>query len=231
MQQNSIILANNISVTLGTRSVLENISFSIFPGEVVSLIGLNGAGKSTLLKTILGIYPLSNGTLDLHTKKIGYVPQKLEFDRSIPLTVEEFLTIYSRKDTQEIAEKLQEVQAKKLLRKQLGALSGGELQRILIVNALLRDPELLLLDEATAGVDVTGEQLFYSLIADIHKRYGTTIVLVSHDIHLVFAQSTKVLCLDKHLCCQGSPQEVSEHPEFTKLFGSYLAPYKHVHHS
>lgn len=229
MPSNTVISCKKLSLTLNNNTILENLSFSIDQGEIVTIIGLNGAGKSSLLKTIIGIYSPSSGTLSVNAQKIGYVPQKLQFDTSIPLTVEEFLQTYTNKSIDFMRNKLQEVNAFDILHKKLGQLSGGQLQKVLIANALLQEPDLLLLDEATAGIDMSGEQSFYELIEQIHREYKITIVMVSHDIHTVFAKSNRVLCLNKHLCCSGAPQDVSTHPEFTKLFGTHTAPYHHHH--
>ncbi|MBI5754812.1 metal ABC transporter ATP-binding protein [Candidatus Peregrinibacteria bacterium] len=220
----------SVSIERTGQNVLEHVSLEIFRNEIVTVIGLNGAGKTTLLKAMLGIYKPTRGKIILRTKKIGYVPQKLQFDRTIPFSVLELLRMYSGKGADVVFQKSQEIQAEKLLEKKVGELSGGELQRVLLVNALLADPELLLLDEATSGIDVRGEQQFYTLIQQLHQTYRMAIVMVSHDIHTVFAQASRVFCLNRTLCCHGAPQDVSQNPEFVKLFGSYLAPYKHDSH-
>lgn len=225
-----LIRFDGVDVELSGNSVLENISMEIFPGEIVTLIGLNGAGKTTLLKTILGIYKIKKGKIDMRAKRIGYVPQKLQFDRTIPFSVREFLDTYSGRAAGKIEDVLKEVKADGLIDKKIGNLSGGELQKVLIANALLQKPDLLLLDEATAGVDIKGEQNFFELIAQIHEKYQVTIVMVLHDIHTVFSKASKVFCLNKTICCHGKPKDVSQSPEFTKLFGPYLVPYEHHNH-
>lgn len=224
-----IINIQNLNLELSGQKILENINFTVKSGEIATIIGLNGSGKTSLLKVILGIYQASSGQLNIQTDKIAYVPQKLHFDQSIPISVSELLQVYSSKNTSQIIDKLREVKANDLIEKQLGTLSGGELQRVLIANALLQEPELLLLDEATAGIDIVGEKNFYELIYKIHKQYQMTIVMVSHDIHTVFAASDQILCINKHVCCSGKPAEVEGNKEFKKLFGQHLAPFNHEH--
>jgi len=212
--------------------ILHDINAEIYPGEIISLIGLNGSGKTTLLKTILGLIKPTSGTLSVNARKIGYVPQKLDFDRTIPITIFELLKIYNPKaQSNTINAKLEEVSALKLGEKLVGTLSGGQLQRVLIANALINLPDLLLLDEATAGIDITGEDQFYSLIKQIHKDYQPTILLVSHDIHTVFANTDRVFCMDGCLCCQGTPEAIAKTPEFKRLFGKHLKPYHHKDHA
>ncbi len=224
----SLVDFQKVNVVIGGKKILKDLTFSINREEIVSLIGLNGAGKTTLLKAILGIVPVQ-GHRKIHTKKIAYVPQKLDFDKSIPVTVSEFLEIYSGKNLTQIRKTLKKVQSTKLLKKLIGNLSGGELQKVLIANALLLEPEILLLDEPTAGIDVTGQHHFYDLIEELQKELKIAIILVSHDIHTVFAKSTKVICINGHICCQGTPKSVSESPEFNELFCHHLAPYHHHH--
>ncbi len=226
---NAIIKIQNLSLEISGFKILENINLEINEGEINTIIGLNGSGKTTLLKTILGVYKPSSGSIEINTKKIAYVPQKLHFDKTIPISVYELLQIYSGKNQIDILAKLKEVKADKLTNKKVGVLSGGELQRVLIANALLLEPKLLLLDEATAGIDIVGEKDFYDLIEKIHTEYKITIIMVSHDIHTVFAASDKIFCINKHICCSGKPAEVSQDTQFKKLFGHNLAPFSHKH--
>lgn len=225
-----LIKLDKVNLKFGKLSVLENISLEINKGETVAIIGMNGAGKTSLLKIILGLFKPTSGTVKLNTQKIGYVPQRLEFDKTIPVRVDEFLRTYSNTSKKEIHNELNNFNATNLIPKKLSELSGGELQKVLIVNALLQNPELLLLDEATAGIDIHGEEIFYKLIDDIHKKYNITIVLVSHDIHHVYANSSKVVCLSKKICCIGSPEELKTNEHFKKQFGPYLKIYEHKPH-
>ncbi len=225
-----IVTLTDVSFEPAGNKIVNNISFEVSSGELVSLIGLNGAGKTTILKLILGSIKPTNGQVAIHTKRIGYVPQRFEFDRSIPLTAKELLSIYSGASSEVILQKLKEVKADHLANKFIGGLSGGEMQRVLIANALLQEPELLLMDEATAGLDVEGEKDFYCLMDELHKKYSFTIVMVSHDIHLVFKHATRVICVNKRICCTGSPKEIRDNPEFTKLFGPHFSPFTHHEH-
>jgi zinc transport system ATP-binding protein len=226
--KNPLVNIENLTIRFGELTVIEGINLRIYPGEVLAIIGLNGAGKTTLLKAILGIYKPAAGRVTVHTKRIGYVPQSLNFDRSIPLTVKELLRAYSKKAT-DTETKLSAVGAIHLINKGVGSLSGGELQRVLLANALLSEPELLLLDEPTSGVDVVGEKGFFELIKDLQDGQSMGIVLVSHDIHLVYRYATQIICINKTMMCQGTPNEVAVDSSFIELFGEYLIPYEHEH--
>jgi zinc transport system ATP-binding protein len=226
----SLIKSTSLSVKVGGKNILSNINFSVYENEILSIIGLNGSGKTTLLKTLAGIIKSYSGTLKIHTKKIGYVPQKLDFDRTVPFSVLEVLKNLSLQTIATIENALEELDAKHLLYKKISDLSGGELQRVLIANAILNKPEILLFDEPTAGIDAIGEKQFYNLVTQIHKKYQTTIVLVSHDIHSVFVRSSRILCLhDKSICCTGTPAAVSNNKTLKELFPTYLSPYRHKH--
>ncbi|PIZ72883.1 zinc ABC transporter ATP-binding protein [Candidatus Peregrinibacteria bacterium CG_4_10_14_0_2_um_filter_43_11] len=229
--KNPLIHIKGASVELAGQMILQNVNMEIFPGEIVTLIGLNGSGKTTLLKTIAGIYPYKKGTVKINAKRIGYVPQRLLFDKTIPFSVEEFMHTYSpHAKCAEIQAKLKEVGALSLLRRRVGDLSGGELQRVLVANALLREPELLLLDEATAGLDVSGEKDFYELIETIQKKYNMTIIMVSHDIHMVFNKACRVFCLnEKTITCSGAPKIVWDDKEFITIFGAHFSHFHHKH--
>jgi len=222
-----LIELENVSLTLSGQSIVKDISLTIMPNEIVSLIGLNGAGKSTILKLILGIHKPTDGKVTRHTKRIGYVPQKFEFDRTIPLSVHELLKIYSQASDAKIEVKLKELSIHHLKARNIGALSGGEMQRVLIVNALLMEPDLILLDEPTSGLDVVGEKDFYCSIEEIQKKYKLTVVIVSHDIHLVFKHAKTIFCVDHCLVCHGHPEQVKKSDAFKKLFGPHLVPFKH----
>lgn len=227
-----LIELKNIGLTLERTAILKKVNLKIHKGEILSVIGLNGSGKTTLLKLILGLYSPTNGTIKNRAKSIGYVPQRFDFDRSIPISVQELLTLYSGKEPTQIDEKLKEVGAQSLKSKKIGQLSGGQLQRVLIANALLKEPDLLLMDEPTSGLDIEGEKDFYCLMEAIHKKYQMAIAMVSHDMHLVFNKADKVLCIDHCLCCHGTPHEVQKNASFKKLFGPHLMPLKsHSHHS
>ena len=225
-----ILKLQGVNLQFAGSSILSNITLEILPSEMVSLIGLNGSGKTTLLKIMLGIYKPTSGLIVNRVRRIGYVPQKFEFDRTTPFSVKELLRVYNKASDSVIQKKLQEVDAEALMNRSFGSLSGGQMQRVLIANALLNNPELLLLDEPTSGLDVVGEKDFYCLIEQIHKKYGIAIVIVSHDVHMVFNQAQKILCVDHGVVCHGHPEEIKKSKEFARLFGPHLIPFKHHNH-
>lgn len=222
-----ILQLQEVNLQFSGHSILKNITLEILPNEMVSLIGLNGSGKTTLLKLMMGIYKPTSGRVINRAKRIGYVPQKFEFDRTIPFSVKELLKTYNHASESAIRKKLQEVDAEMLINKPIGSLSGGEMQRVLIANALLSKPDLLLLDEPTSGLDVAGEKDFYCLIDEIYKKYKIAIVMVSHDVYMVFNHAQKIFCVDHHLVCHGHPEEIKKSKEFARLFGPHLIPFKH----
>lgn len=214
---------------------LQDISFKIYQGEIVTLVGPNGAGKSTLVKVALGLLKANAGKVYRRAKlQVAYVPQKLKIDASIPMSVKRFMQLHQRAKKHEIMKALSQVQAEHLFLQMMHTLSGGELQRVLLAQSILRKPDLLILDEPAAGVDVSGQTQLYALIEQIRAHTGCAVLLISHDLHIVMASTDKVLCLNKHLCCSGSPEAVQQHPEFLQLFGEqaaqHIAVYKHLHH-
>jgi len=231
MIKSPLVEVDNVSVIFGKSVAVENVNINIYRGDILAIIGLNGAGKTTLLKAILGIYKPAAGSISVHTKRIGYVPQVLNFDRTIPLTVRELLQTYRNgtKKVKDIEEKLGLTGALHLIDKKVGDLSGGELQRVMLANALLSEPELLLLDEPTTGIDVIGEKSFFDIIKGLHDQYEMAIVLVSHDIHMVYRHATQIVCINRKVMCQGPPHEVAGNGSIATLFGGYLAPYEHEH--
>ena len=225
--------AQNIRVQVGERVLLDNINLDLRQGEIVTVIGPNGAGKTTLLKTLLGFIAPSSGTLVRSSAlRIGYMPQKLALNPLLPITVQRFLQ-QTGANTAAIQQALTETGVASLLQQSLHKVSGGELQRILLARALLRKPELLVLDEPAQGVDVCGQADLYRLITELRARYHCSVLLVSHDLHLVMAATDTVICLNQHICCQGKPEHVSQHPEYLQLFGRQIADdiavYTHHH--
>ena len=213
--------------------VLENIDFTIHEREICTLIGPNGAGKSSLVKLMTGLLKANSGRVIRKPKlSIGYVPQKLRLDSSMPLSVQRFLSSVER-DASSLQQVLERLNIGKLEHAQIHNLSGGELQRVLLARAILRHPQLLVLDEPLQGVDVNGQASLYRLIASLRDELGCAIVMVSHDLHLVMAQSDSVVCLNHHVCCHGKPESVSQHPEYLRLFGhtvaDNIAVYTHHH--
>jgi len=228
-----LLKAENIGLHINKRQILDNISLNINAGEILTLIGPNGSGKTTLVRVLLGLLKADQGQL---RKKldlvVGYVPQKLHIDSVLPIQVKRFLQMGVKARAKEIESHADEMGVAALLEQPLYSVSGGEFQRILLTRALLRKPDLLVLDEPAQGVDINGQQQLYQLISKIRDDTGCGVIMVSHDLHLVMAATDQVLCLNTHICCSGHPEAVSKHPEYLKLFGSSLdgmAVYTHQH--
>ena len=229
-----LIAAYALSVHFRERTILDRVDLTVSRGEIVTVIGLNGAGKSTLVRALLGlITPASGRILRQPDLRIGYSPQHLHLDATLPLTVARFLTLGARAPERRLRELLAEVGVADVLDNQIADISGGELHRVLLARALLRKPDLLVLDEPLAGVDVAGQSELYRLIADIRDRYACGVLLVSHDLHVVMAATDRVVCINHHVCCTGRPESVTRNPEFVALFGPHvakmLAVYTHHH--
>lgn len=230
----SLIAASRACIRFGETEVLHDISLTIQPGEIVTIVGPNGSGKSTLLRGLLGILPISSGRVTRAPGlRIGYVPQKLALDRSLPMTVRRFLSLPVRVRDDQAAAALAQVGLPDIGLQQMSSLSGGQMQRVLLARALLSRPQLLVLDEPTQGLDQPGEAAFYRLIEEVRRDTGAAILMVSHDLHVVMAASDRVICLNGHICCEGTPAVVSTAPEYRALFGlgtqGALALYRHVH--
>ena len=229
-----LVQARGVSLRIGRRRVLDAVDLAVRAGEIVTVVGLNGAGKSTLVRVILGIVEPDSGEVSRRPGlRIGYAPQHMQRDPVLPMTVARFMTIGAPAPRTTLQRVLEEVGANPILDHPLAELSGGEMQRVLLARALLREPQLLVLDEPLAGVDVTSQSDLYRLIADIRDRRGCGVLLVSHDLHLVMAATDTVVCLNRHVCCTGRPQVVLRDPEFIALFGTHLsetlAVYHHAH--
>jgi zinc transport system ATP-binding protein len=230
----TLIAAEHLEVRLGQATILTGISLQIRPAEIVTILGPNGSGKSTLLRALLGIVPPSGGrVLRQAGLSVGYVPQRLMIDRSLPMTARRFLSLPSRCTDAQATAALARVGLPGVERKQMADLSGGQFQRVLLARALLADPQLLVLDEPTQGLDQAGEAAFYRLIAEVRESSGAAVLMVSHDLHVVMAASDRVICLNGHICCEGTPRAVSNAPEYRALFGlgtqGALALYQHDH--
>ena len=221
-----------IDVAFGRRPALSDVSLLVMPGEIVTVIGPNGAGKTTLLRVALGLQKPDAGRIQRRPDlRVGYLPQRLAIDETLPLTVKRFLTLApgARMD---ITAALAEVGAGHTLTLPVQTLSGGELQRVLLARALLREPQLLVLDEPVQGVDIAGQAELFTLIRRLRDARGCGVLLVSHDLHLVMAATDRVLCLNHHVCCSGAPAEVSRDPAYRALFGAAVegfALYAHHH--
>ena len=243
-----IVEVNNLWVALGDQDVLQGVSLRVPAGQLVALIGPNGSGKTTLLRALLGLQKPSSGDIKLFGEeriqaalpRVGYVPQRFNLESSFTLSVREFLALrlpetrlwfwQSRRETTErLRASLAEIGVESLLDRPLAKLSGGQLQRVLIAFSLLRKPELLLLDEPTAGVDLPGEQTFYDLIAEIQQRHRLTVILVSHDLSMVYRHASWVYALNRVICCQGSPQQVMNAESLKQAYGIHVSPYGHHH--
>ena len=231
----SLVTVSGLNVQLGGHTVLHHVDFAIDAGEIVTIVGPNGSGKSTLLRAIIGAVPPDAGKV-LRGKglRIGYVPQKLHIDPTLPMTVRRFLDLPVRVNDAAAAAALDEAGAGALMTRQMAGLSGGQFQRVLLARALLSDPQLLILDEATQGLDQPGSAAFYQKIADVRAAHGCAVLMVSHELHVVMAASDRVICLNGHICCQGEPEHVASAPEYRALFGTgtggALALYRHEHH-
>lgn len=234
MTPKTLVELHNVGLDFKSRRVLDQISFRVCPKEILTIIGPNGAGKSCLLKVILGLYEPTRGHCERSSGlKIGYMPQKLAVDPSLPLSVERFLTLANKGNSAPVDDVLKRVGARDLRFSAVQSLSGGEFQRVLLARALLREPDLLVLDEPAQGVDLQGQQALYHLLAELRDEQGFAILMVSHDLHFVMAQTDQVLCLNQHVCCSGTAESVSQHPEYLSLFGSGdvedIAVYTHSH--
>ncbi|MEM6310508.1 MAG: metal ABC transporter ATP-binding protein [Pseudomonadota bacterium] len=230
----SLIDAVDLTVAYGGQTVLQGVGLSIDAGEIVTIVGPNGSGKSSLLRALLGAVELKSGNVSRKPGlRIGYVPQKLEIDRTLPLTVTRFMNLPRRSPPALLREALDQAGVADLGDRQMSALSGGQFQRVLLARALLTRPHILMLDEATQGLDQPGSAAFYQRIAKVRAEMGCAVLMVSHELHVVMAASDRVICLNGHVCCQGAPEQVASAPEYRALFGTgtegALALYRHDH--
>ena len=230
----TLIEASGLGYSDGPRHILHDVDLAILPGEIVTIVGPNGAGKTTLLRALIGAIRPSRG--EVRRKRglrIGYTPQKLAIDRTMPLTVDRFLKLGGGGDRATRKSVLKTVGIADFGSAQVTDLSGGELQRAALARALLRRPDLLVLDEPTQGLDQPGEAAFYRLIERVRRDTGAAVCMVSHDLHVVMSASDRVICLNGHVCCEGAPVQVTAMPEYRALFGlgtqGALALYRHEH--
>lgn len=230
----SLLEARGLAKSYDARAVLSDVDIAVAQGEIVTLIGPNGAGKTVLLRILLGLEAADAGRVERKPGlTIGYMPQKIEIDANLPLSVARFVGLAGRYTKTEIAASLAETGIAARLEAPIQALSGGEFQRALLARALLRRPQLLVLDEPAQGVDVTGQDALYDLLARVVARHGCGVLLVSHDLHLVMARADRVVCLNGHVCCTGKPASLGNDPAFAALFGARgaasVAVYRHSH--
>ena len=242
MKASPFIHAENLTKMYGDNAVVDNVSFAIPKGGIVSIIGPNGAGKSTLARMLMGLVKPTKGTLRINGKKpqevrtmIGYVPQRFNYNPHVPITVQEFLTLslhvagkHKNEKINIIEKRLQDVGLTDVLGKQLPQLSGGQLQRALIARALLTDKKILILDEPVAGIDIKGRQSIYELLKELNKKHGVTIVLISHELDVVFKYADSVLCMNRRMLCHGKPKEVLTEQIFNEMYG--MRHHAHYHH-
>lgn len=229
-----LIAGTGLTVTLGGQAIIDGVDITVDAGEIVILIGPNGSGKTTLIRTLLGLVEAEKGSVTRKDRLlIGYVPQHLQIDPTLPLTVGRFLMLGTRASARDLDAALGEVGVGEVLDSPIQSLSGGQMRRVLLARALLRDPDLLVLDEPAAGVDVPGQAALYELIKTIRDRRGCGVLLISHNLHLVMAAADRVVCLNHHVCCEGQPGSVSRNPAYLDLFGDdaarAFAVYTHDH--
>ena len=233
MNNNVLLSADDVGLKLKGRILLDAVSMQLHAKEILTLIGPNGAGKTSLVKILLGLQKASRGRVYRRPGlRIGYVPQRASFSNSLPLRVRDFLRLAGRSTEPELQAVMAEVHTPGILDAAIQDISGGELQRVLLARALLRKPQLLVLDEPAQGVDIIGQQSLYRTIEGIRQQRDCGVLMVSHDLHLVMATTDEVVCLNTHVCCTGHPDHISEHPEYLKLFGDALdglAVYSHHH--
>ena len=230
---NILVKLNNTGLCINDKWLVKGVSLQVEKGKIVTLIGPNGSGKSTTAKIALGIYKKIDGSVEKYTTKIGYVPKKISIDWTLPLRVNDFMLLTESISNDLIDEALSLTGVIHLKDKNLGDLSGGEFQRVLLARAISKKPELLVLDEPVQGVDYTGEIALYELIKKISDKLNCGILLISHDLHTVMTATDHVVCLNGHVCCSGSPIDVAKNNEYKALFGEQasqiLSRYEHRH--
>jgi len=235
------ISVKRLTKVYGDTAVVDAVSFGIKKGEILAIIGPNGAGKSTLLRMIMGLLKPTSGTVLIQEKdpveartRMGYVPQRFEFDQWLPMTVHEFLELSShmtglheQEEQAIINQRLSDVGVPDVGNKILSALSGGQLQRVMIARALLTNKDILLLDEPVSGIDIEGQRAIYDLIKDINKKHGTTCILISHELDVVFKYASKVICINKKKLCHGAPKTTITDKVLSQMYGTETAHYHH----
>lgn len=229
----TIIELKNIGLKIGSQQIIDRISLQLKKGEITTLIGPNGGGKTSIARILLGILkPTSGSVIKNSAIKIGYMPQKIEIDKTIPLSAKDFIKLSTHKI--ELGETFKHLalrlNVEKILNKQLHDLSGGQLQKILFLRALINKPDLLVLDEPTQYMDIAGIQDFYQIIEEVRKETNCAILLISHDLHMVMQKTDLVFCVNHHVCCHGTPEDINQHPEYLSLFGNRSAVTLYQHH-
>ncbi|MFC0339499.1 ATP-binding cassette domain-containing protein [Paracoccus niistensis] len=230
----SLITVEDLSIRYGAHTVLSHVNLRVETSEIVTIVGPNGSGKTSLLRAIIGAAPPAGGRIvRAPGLRIGYVPQRLHVDPTLPITVERFLRLAGGVSAATGAEALQEAGVPGISGQQMSQLSGGQFQRVLLARALIDKPDILLLDEATQGLDQPGSAAFYRQIEAVRRTTGCAVLMVSHELHVVMSASDRVICLNGHVCCEGTPAVVASAPEYRALFGTgtggALALYRHDH--
>jgi len=223
-QKNCQVLASleNICLKLNDQQILKGISLEIKKGEITTLIGPNGGGKTSIARILIGILQPSSGKVFIQkNSKIGYIPQKLEIEKTIPLRVIDFLKLnLPSVDFQKISPAIiKQAGIENILQKSLHQISGGQMQKTLLAKALMSNPNILVLDEPTSNMDISAQAEFYDLLEEIRKKQHCAILLISHDLHIVMQKTNQVICVNHHICCEGNPESINNHPEYLSLFG------------
>lgn len=243
MQKNEFIAVENVSKAYGDTAVVDHVTFTIARGSITAMIGPNGAGKSTLAKMVMGLLSPTSGTICIEGKRpqelrtqIGYVPQRFTYTSGVPITVQEFLMLslhaagkHEREKTDIIERRFKDVGLTDVMHRQLHQLSGGQLQRMLIARALLTDKKLLILDEPVAGVDMEGRKSIYELLKELNQKHGMTILIISHELDVVFNDADQVLCINRRMLCRGKPKETLTEAVMAEMYG--LQHQAHYHHT
>ena len=229
-----LIQAKDLCVKRHNKNILENIFVNVKKNDFITIIGPNGAGKSVLLECLMGSFvPDSGEIIKKNNLSVGYIPQNFNPESSMPISVKRFLTLKKKFTPQELINIASETNISEILEKNLSDLSGGELQKVLLARSLLDEPELLILDEPAQNLDIKNQLNFYNLLNSIYKNRELSILMVSHDLHMVMSSTKQVICLYHHICCSGEPQTVAKDPEFISLFGNDMAKmmsvYQHTH--
>ncbi len=236
-QKNCQVLASleNISLKLNDQQILKGINLKIKKGEITTLIGPNGGGKTSIARILIGILTPTSGKVFIQkNSKIGYIPQKLEIEKTIPLRVIDFLKLSASNDaTEQLMTITKKLNIENILQKSLHQISGGQMQKTLLAKALMNNPDILVLDEPTSNMDISAQAEFYDLLEEIRKKQHCAILLISHDLHIVMQKTNQVICVNHHICCEGNPESINNHPEYLSLFGQQkvnnIAIYPHHH--